>query len=967
MSARLPDGRTPVVLSAHSPELIRTDAAALLTYLDGGASVEEVAAQLLRTRRIRRHRTVIRAADRADLITALRAVVDDGDHPLLTRSSVSVAGRLAFVFPGQGNQWPGMGAEAYRELAGYRSAADTCATAFVMLGQPSPLRYLIGAGEPYTEIEIEAAQFVHGVALAQVWQSCGIAPDLTVGHSLGEVAAAYLAGAITLPDAAQVIAARAGVVDLLPSRYAVAALGIGVDETRELIAGIDGWLELSVVNAGTSVAVSGDRDAVLAAVHTVAADGRFAREITVGFPVHTSILEPLRDGMRAQLPDAEFADTAVQFVGAAIGDVVAPGTVFADYWYGNLRDMVRFDLAVATATRLGVRSFVEISAHPALLYAITDVVGNTGGDDPAVLVGSGHRDRPLTEQLSANIVAAAAANPRFDWRSLVDTARPPLRNFPNAPMRAVHLWAAPEPVVVRPDLTVQTEHWRQAPLPPGRGGTVAVHPMGAGPVVDAVAASTGLVDPADAEVLIVIAPAVDAVDVPAAADAVAEQVGAGLLNYPALIGSHCRTVVMVTQGAERVLPDDPQVVPAATAVAAMHRSIGFEHPDRSFIHIDLPADGSAPHHIAEALLAEAGSGAVRVIDGRLTWWRREFRDAPPVEPWALDGGVLDEVVITGGAGTIGLQYARYLAERGARRIVLLSRRGADPTVLAELTARHGTVIEAPPCDVTDATQVAAVAAQYGTGASLLIHAAGIATFAPAAALTETDCADTFAAKLTGLTQLTEHWSLRGDARILLCSSVSGVWGGTGHAAYSAANRMLDVLAAQLRADGRHCVAVRWGLWQALGGASGIVDAGETAAIERSGLRPMEPAAAIAASLRDYQGDPLILSADTDRLRIFLASHEPARAVDPEQLGGPIDAAQAVRTELAAVLSIDAATVDLDTELFDLGVDSLLAIDLRKRLKRVIGHTVPLATLLGGITGSDLVDALGQHEPQKEVV
>jgi mycobactin polyketide synthetase MbtD len=271
----------------------------------------------------------------------------------------------------------------------------------------------------------------------------------------------------------------------------------------------------------------------------------------------------------------------------------------------------------------------------------------------------------------------------------------------------------------------------------------------------------------------------------------------------------------------------------------------------------------------------------------------------------------------------------------------------------------------PPCDITDPDALAAVAAEFdGGAASLLIHAAGSATFARAGELTTSACADTFAAKLTGLELMVQHWPLRADARILLCSSVSGVWGGLGHGAYSAANRMLDVMADQLRTAGRRCVAVRWGLWQGPDNGTGIVDAAEIANIERSGLRAMAPAQAIAASLGDHCSDPLVLSADIDRLRIFLAGPQPTPAM------APIDttqatAAQTVQTELASVLSVaDAGTLDLDSALFDLGVDSLLAIDLRKRLRRVTGRNVPLAMLLGGITGTELVDELEREEPEK---
>jgi mycobactin polyketide synthetase MbtD len=201
--------------------------------------------------------------------------------------------------------------------------------------------------------------------------------------------------------------------------------------------------------------------------------------------------------------------------------------------------------------------------------------------------------------------------------------------------------------------------------------------------------------------------------------------------------------------------------------------------------------------------------------------------------------------------------------------------------------------------------------------------------------------------------------------------VSGVWGGHGHAGYSAANRLLDVLAGQLRAEGFDCTAVRWGLWQ----GTGIGGADEIARIERSGLVAMDPDAAIAASLGHHAGDPLIFAADFERLRVFFESQgapmpfaappgPQRRPVQPkDQACGARTVAEVVRAELAAALRLAGpASVDLSAALIDLGLDSLLALDLRKRLRRDIGRSVPLARLLGGITGAELINALQPAPP-----
>jgi mycobactin polyketide synthetase MbtD len=979
---RLPDGRIPVLLSAHADDLVSVDARAIADYLDRfpETTVAQAARQLHKTRRVRRCRAVVRAADRVELVDGLRSLAAGHEHPLVATSALGSAPRQAFVFPGQGRHWPGMGADAYRALPGYRAAADRCAAAFEAAGVESPLRYLTvseGSGEAqeFSEIEIQAAQFVHAVALAEVWRSCGVVPDLAVGQSLGEVAAAVVAGSIALPDAVAVVAARAGVVDRLPGRYAMATLGIGAEEAASLIAALDGWAELAVVYSASTVAVSGDRDAVLAIADAVRARGQFAREITAGFPGHTSVLEPLRDEFRRRLPAAEFAETPVQFIGGATGDVVAPGTPFGDYWYANLRDTVRMDRAVESAVRCGARSFIELSAHPALLFSIGQIFEADLPDDPAVLVGSAHRDQPLLDALSANIVTAAVADPGYAWGAYLDGAAD-LDAFPNAPMRAIPMWAHPEPLTPSPPAprqTIAVEHWEPAaPSTPVAGAPVHCSVLDLGgdgalaralrAAIDAHAAAR-VTAPRDAEVIVAIAPVIDGADAGRAAETLTGLIGTGLLDYATGLGPRCHTVCLVTVGAERVTPQDAPPSPGHAALAAMHRSIGFDCPEQAFTHVDLPSRELAPAAGAAAvagLLSGAGETALRTSGGGHVLFERSLRDAPAAPQWSPDTGVLDDVVITGGAGAIGLHYARHLAGRGARRIVLLSRHPADPEVLKAIAAQYGTELASPPCDITDAAQLARVAAEYGAlGASLIVHAAGSATFGTAA-LTQAAVADTFAAKVTGLAHLTEVWPVRPGTRMLLCSSVSGVWGGRGHAAYSAANRLLDVRAAQLREVGRHCAAVKWGLWQ----GSSIADSAGIADIERAGLRPMAPHEAIDASLRDWADDPLVFAADPARLRIFLDGRDrrPAEVVAHTPSGTPVPVIDAVRRQLAAVLGIEpAGELNLRESLFDLGIDSMLALDLRRRLKRTIGRTVSLATLMGDITGEQLTEKLEKLE------
>jgi mycobactin polyketide synthetase MbtD len=961
----LPDGRVAIPLSSHADDLVAEDARAILQFHQRtDCRPDRIANHMVATRRIRRHRAVVRAGGGDELAEALRAVADGREHRLVARSSRRSTGRTAFVFAGQGSQWPSMGAESYERLPAYRAEADRLDAAFCAAGLPSPLRFLTTAADPLSvsQIELQSAQFVHSVALAAVWRAYGVLPDVTIGHSLGEIAAAYVAATITLDQAVAVLAARSHAIESIPGDHGVAVLGLDQIQAEEIIAATHGWLELSGVNAAATVAVSGERTAIETLVAGVRARGQFARLLAMSFPAHTTAMEAQRESFIAALPASVFADSPVQFIGSATGAVVDPGTPFDAYWYANLRNMIRFDRAVQCAIRAHADTYVEMSAHPSLLVAIEDGLERAGVADAAVLLGSGHRDRPVTDTLAENIAAAAAADPTYRWADLLSADAAPLRGFPGAPMRAEHLWAAAEPLPPIAGITVTAESWRpRNPTPRLRAKTVAVIGMSTAATLvarlcDLLTRHPGatLTTPADAEVVIAVAPASEQSGVLAAIGALARGIDDGMLDYAGSLGRRCRDVWLLTAGAEQVLADDPVADLAQAALTAMHRSIGFEHPDQSFHHLDLPAVLPAADLDAaiDVMLCEAGELALR--GGGELYARTLEDDAPAAPPWPLGSGVLDNVVITGGSGAIGLSYARYLAAHGAKRMVLLSRGGVDPSSLGGLAAR----IVAPTCDISDPAQLATAASRHAEGeATLIVHAAGTARFANRADVVGADVTEMAAGKIAGLEALTGIWPIRHDARILLCSSVTGVWGGKGVAGYAAANRMLDVMAGRLRAAGRNCTAVRWGLWE----GSGIVDAAEIARVERAGLRQMDPEAAVETSLHDYSTDPLVLSADPDRIRIFFGGDENVTAGDSSPSGsdGQMDAPAAVRSQLAAVLNVDTAALDLDSSLFDLGVDSLLALDLRKRLKRLTGHTVPLASLLGGITGTDLIADLSE--------
>lgn len=963
----LPDGRIPVLLTAQDADLVRAEAAGLLRYLEsrgGQVSVPAVAQTLRRTRPVRRHRAVVSAHDTAELIDGLTAVYRGADHPRVARSDRPDAARTAFVFPGQGNQWPGMGAELLG-IEAYRSAAQHCDEAFRRAGHTSPLGYLSAAGEPGADpVLVQAAQFTHATALAATWRGWGVLPDITVGHSLGELAAAYTAGVIDLDAAVAVVATRAVLTDSPPGRFGMAMLSLGVDAAADLIADVAGWLELSVVNGPESVVVSGELDAVRDAVRRVGERGVFARELAVGYPAHTSALAPLREPMLARLPDSEFHSAPVEFVGSVFGGPVPAGMAFRQYWYENLRNTVRFDLAAAAAVARGASTFIEMSAQPTLLVALADTAG------AAQLLASSQRDRPALETLSGNIAAAAVADPGYRWRDFAPAAAgAALRHFPHAPMRATKLWLETglQPTQHPGTPVTMAECWlpvTEQPRWPAGSVAVVDYTGSAAELTARLTAALGdsAAAPADAEHLVLVAPPADETDIAVAASAFAASAGAQTAVIP---GPQCRRVWLLTTGAEQVAADPPPR-PGAAALAALHRSVGFDYPDHTHAHLDLPRDPTVVDLAAAVTALGLADTEIAVRAGQLTVRRlRTCQPAPTAD------AVPATVVITGGTGAIGLAYAAYCAEHGARDITLLSRSAATAATAARLAAIRrctGARITAIRADLTDAAAIrAAVGDHRPVPAGLVVHAASAPALA--ARLTAAAVRDAFGAKVLGLDNLVQRWPLRPDARILVCSSVLALWGGSGHGLYAAANRMADALVGQLRVRGLAAGSVRWGLWQTVAVVSGV----EKDRIARVGLTPMPPDAAIAAGMAGMAGmagqpaDPVIFAADWQRLAVFFDSQgvpapfqdHPGRTVPSSTAAPDRPLPEVVATELAAVLGMtEAGDIDMTRALVDLGLDSLLALDLRKRLGRATGRRVALGPLLAGITGSELAAALG---------
>ncbi|WP_280406533.1 acyltransferase domain-containing protein, partial [Nocardia carnea] len=460
---QLPDGTVPVLLSAPTPDLLAAEAADLLTYLDARPHIPvgRIAEMIFRTRVARRFRALAMVADTAELTHALRAVAAGTSHSAVIRSTEPGRG-IAFVFPGQGGQRPGMGRLFYDHLPAYRAEADRCDNAFREFFAESPLEYLLDATHPADNRAriVQPALFTQMAGLAAAWRAVGVTPAATIGHSQGEIAAAYVAGRMSLFDAILIVGTRARAVDSISSDdHAMAVVAADRETCERLLARLSGWAQVSAVNSPTMTALSGERPAIAEVVDTCTQQGVFARMIPVRYPAHTGMVNDLRDvirdAARDRLENQYFtAGTAVCF-GGTLGEELPAGTALADYWFWNLRNPVRFDKAVTAASAAGIGTFVEIADHPALRLAIEENLAADSGPGARVVSTSQRAATDLSE-FTRNLAALLVDEPDYRWQSLRVTDTPPalpLPDFPHARMNEVRLW-----------LPYNTDSWDNQPV-----------------------------------------------------------------------------------------------------------------------------------------------------------------------------------------------------------------------------------------------------------------------------------------------------------------------------------------------------------------------------------------------------------------------------------------------------------------------------------------------------------------------
>ncbi|WP_409180792.1 SDR family NAD(P)-dependent oxidoreductase [Amycolatopsis sp. VS8301801F10] len=408
--APAPEAVPAWVLSARSAEGLRAQAARLRDWVSARPGLEpaELAWSLATTRTPFEHRAVVTG----DLRTGLAGLADGAPGAGVVSGVARGSARPVFVFPGQGSQWRGMGLALARANPAFAARLAECERAlesFVDWKLPEALE-----GELESADVVQPALWAVMVSLAAAWEAAGVAPAAVVGHSQGEIAAATVAGMVSLEDGARIVSLRSKSLTALAGLGGMLSVNADAAEVEGRLGRWGEKLALAAVNGPAAVVVSGEPEALAELKSELDAESIRARMVAVDYASHCAQVESLEAEIRAVLAGIEPRKGRVPMVSAMSGETLTGEELDAGYWYESLRAPVRFDRAVRV---LGDRVFIEVSPHPVLTAAIADTL-----EDAGAVCGTLRRDEGDSVRLLTSFAEAYTHGAPVDWTAVLPAA-----------------------------------------------------------------------------------------------------------------------------------------------------------------------------------------------------------------------------------------------------------------------------------------------------------------------------------------------------------------------------------------------------------------------------------------------------------------------------------------------------------------------------------------------------------------
>lgn len=982
----------------------------------GVACLRDVAYTASRRRAHLEHRLAVVGCDASSIVNALDGFArGEARREVATgRAEPGRNRRVAFVFPGQGGQWIGMARRLRADEPTFREALGACDAAIREYGGFSVLDE-IAADESVSRFDemdiVQPVLFAVQVALARLWEDLGVTASAVVGHSMGEVAAAHVAGILSLGDAVRVIVDRSRLLKSVSGRGAMAVVELTFDEAAREAQSDGGRLSVAVSNSERSTVLSGDPAAIDALTARLEAKGVFCRRVNVTVAAHSSQMDPLRPELVASLQGLAAQPERLIFASTVTGGPLSGPQAGAEYWGRNLREPVRFAQAVKALRETGFDTFIEIGPHPVLLHALRQESA-----EGVIAVASTRREEDEQAVILESFGTLFASGANVDWERVNPEGSHVA--LPGYPWQRERFWiegtaaTAPAMAAAKTSFTVK---WRHEALP---GTTTvspasvvlfsdasgfadnlqgALHRLGASTILvprsDPALASEGAARDRLARILEVrpITHVVHASSLDPAADW-DETYSLGPLSalhlVQALTAGNFESQPRLWLVGE--IPSAHGLNAGSAMLDGLGRIAASEHPRLRTAAAFLGADRhpSDVERLADSIVGNDPDNQLRFTDGSRQVGRLESGTVSPGERLSIPGSE-GTYLIAGGLGGLGLLTARHLVEKeGVRHLALVGRRPPGEQArseIASLTAAGATVrtFEADVSHRQALADVLAAIASDGPALSGIIHAAGVLDDVTLVSMTDARFRSVAASKVEGAWNLHELTADRALEAFVLYSSVVPLLGLAGQGNYAAANTFLDALAAHRTARGLAATSVAWGPWSSVGlAADGEQRGGRLAA---SGLPSLHPKAALAhleVLLRAAPEYAAVFDVDWERFAAAFPNTASwpsfsgfVRARDAANPAGDLKArAEAIEIGplrlafledcvsdvVGAVVRRPASQVDRDKPFRSLGVDSLMGLEVRNRLERAFAVSIPATLIWNFPTVHGLVPELARR-------
>ncbi|MEW5809829.1 MAG: SDR family NAD(P)-dependent oxidoreductase [Actinomycetota bacterium] len=1012
VAADVPDDAavTTLVVSGRTRERVASQAGMLAEWMAGAgaeAPLAEVAHALNHHRSQHPMFATVAARTREDAIAGLQALAaGQSAAGVVPAGAVVPKPGTVFVYSGQGSQWAGMGQRLLADEPAFAAAVAEIEPVFVEKVGFS-LQEVIAEGRAVSgDAEVQPVLMGLQLALTELWRSYGVHPDAVVGHSMGEVTAAVVAGALSLADGLAVIAARSSIMSRLAGQGAVALLAVDEDTAAAHIAAHPS-VEIAGYLSPRQTVVAGLPDEVDAVIAAVTAQNAFARRVNMVVASHTALMDPVLADIKTALSDITPAAPTLTFL-STVTDPNQTPTLDAEYWVSNVRQPVRFSRAVSAAAA-DHGTFVEISPHPTLGQPIAATLAEEAGvlslgtlardaDDAVTFhtnLNATHTTRPPQTPHHGEPHVVLPATPWHHSRHWVD-----VRARQRVPGR--ERGALPAGTSVPPEwfceLTWPVKALADSDAPAGSWVVVGDARIGA-QMARLLGAPVPTCTVDDDDLATTVAGATHVLYAPD--ERAGDELGYDLFEAAravaatAVAAQNPPVLYLLSRNAQPVSEGD-RANPAHAVLWGLGRTLALEHPEIWGGLIDVDASAPAPV-TARLVLAEAHAGdgedqvvyraGERRVARLVHQLPRVASTETPLNPEAAH-------LVVGATGNIGPRLIEELAAMGAKTVVAVSRNPGNR--LDELTSRlaaQGTTVVTAAADVADGAALRTLFDRFGAdlpplgGVYLAAMSGGPVTLAD---MTRDDVAAMFRSKMDAAALLHELSLGQPVEQFVLFSSISGVLGSRWLAHYAATTTFLDTFAYARRAAGLPACAINWGLWKSL---ADVQTGFEKQATAESGLEPMADDVAISA-LRLFTGPgaparATVVAADWPRLAAAYHTRAELHILDDLLAEEATDQAAAtgdtafrrelrgaepalrfdlladhVGAQVAASMGLASAhTLDPTVGFFQFGMDSLMSVTLQRSLSESLGEVLPASVVFDYPTIEALTDYLASVLPE----